>query len=214
MLNLKTEMIMDTQFVYGLLAGIVIAILVLPIFFWSMETKRKETHSKHAWEKQQSEPEQQSSSTSKDTQEEFGTRDLFIETLKKIGCRYNFDEESDSRIHFEYQGECFFADTSNDGPFVHLYDTYWLELELYKTDEVSRLRKAINTANLSELVTTLFTIDDDNKSMYVHSHYSFIFQKSIRDLDYYLMAILNAFFGAHRAIATEVSILREMEKSV
>lgn len=207
-------MIMDTQFVYGLLAGIVIAILVLPIFFWSMETKRKETHSKHAWEKQQSEPEQQSSSTSKDTQEEFGTRDLFIETLKKIGCRYNFDEESDSRIHFEYQGERFFADTSNDGPFVHLYDTYWLELELYKTDEVSRLRKAINASNMSELVTTLFSIDDDNKSMYVHSHYSFIFQKSIRDLDYYLMAILNAFFGAHRAIATEVSILREMEKSV
>ena len=35
-----------------------------------------------------------------------GTRDLFLETLTKIGCQYEFaEEEGDDRIFFAYQGE-------------------------------------------------------------------------------------------------------------
>jgi len=196
------------QFVYGFLTAGVLAILILPWFFWEMEDRRKENRSKYAWEKQSNEPESQNEV------EEVNAQDLFIETLTKIGCKYKVDEDSDRRIHFDYQGEHFFADTNKGSSFVHLYDTYWLEVELYQTDEVSRLRKAINTANQSELVTTLFTIDDDEKSMYVHSHYSFIFMKNIPDLDDYLKAILYSFFEVHRSVTTEVSILREMEKSV
>lgn len=196
------------QFVYGFLTAGVLAILILPWFFWEMEDRRKENRSKYAWEKQQNEPESQNEV------EEVNTQDLFIETLTRLGCKYKFDEESERRIHFDYQGEHFFADINTNSSFVHLFDTFWLEVELYKTDEVSRLRKAINTANQSELVTTLFTIDDDEKSMYVHSHYSFIFRKNIPDLDDYLKAILYSFFEAHRTITSEASILREMEKSV
>ena len=196
------------QFVYGFLTAGILAILILPWLFWGMEDQRKDTHSKYAWERQQNEPETQ------DDVEEFKTQDLFVETLTKIGCQYKVDEESDRRIHFDYQGEHFFVDINTNSSFVHLFDTFWLEVELYKTDEVSRLRKAINTANQSELVTTLFTIDDDEKSMYVHSHYSFIFRKNIPDLDDYLKAILYSFFEVHRNVTTEVSILREMEKSV
>ena len=37
-----------------------------------------------------------------------GTRDLFLETLTKIGCQYEFaEEEGDDRIFFAYQGELF-----------------------------------------------------------------------------------------------------------
>ena len=168
----------------------------------------------YSWEKWQNNKKQETLVANRDTQEEVNTQDLFIETLTRIGCKYNVDEESDRRIHFDYQGEHFFVDINTNSSFVHLFDTFWLEVELYKTDEVSRLRKAINTANQSELVTTLFTIDDDEKSMYVHSHYSFIFRKNIPDLDDYLKAILYSFFEVHRNVTTEVSILREMEKSV
>ena len=168
------------------------------------------------WEKWQNGKKQQSTTiyTDQNMAEEHLTKDLFIEALKMKECQYKIDEELDTRIHFNYQGEHFFADVSNDSPFVHLYDTCWFEVELYKTDEVSRVRKAINTTNQSALVTTLFTINDDEKSMYVHSKYSFVFFKEMPGLGNYLDAILWSFFDAHRAIATEVSILREMEKSV
>ena len=168
----------------------------------------------YSWEKWQNDKKKEPLVANQVTPEELKTQDLFIETLTMIGCKYKIDEESDRRIHFDYQGEHFFADINEGSSFVHLYDTYWLEVELYKTDEVSRLRKAINTANQSELVTTLFTIDDDDKCMYVHSRYSFVFGKNIPSLDDYLKAILYSFFEAHRIVATEVSILREMEKSV
>ena len=187
------------QFVYGFLTAGVLAILILPWFFWEMEDRRKENRSKYAWEKQSNEPESQNEV------EEVNAQDLFIETLTKIGCQYKVDEESDRRIHFDYQGEHFFADINEGISFVHLYDTYWLEVELNKTDEVSRLKKAINTANQSVPVTTLFTIDDDDKCMYVHSRYSFVFGKNIPSLDDYLKAILYYFFEAHRIVATEAN---------
>ena len=84
-----------------------------------------------------------------------GTRDLFLNTLTKIGCQYQLGEGDDNRIFFAYQGENFFADTTNDIMYVHLWDTHWGHVELYDIDEVSRLRKAINTSNLNTAITTV-----------------------------------------------------------
>ena len=50
-----------------------------------------------------------------------GTRGLFLETLTKIGCQYEIDDEDD-RILFAYQGEHFLADAYNDKWYVHRLD--------------------------------------------------------------------------------------------
>ena len=44
-----------------------------------------------------------------------GTRDLFLETLSKIGCQYELGEgeEDSDKIYFAYQGENFTASASN-----------------------------------------------------------------------------------------------------
>ena len=39
-----------------------------------------------------------------------GARDLFLDTLTKIGCQYQLGEGEDNRIFFAYQGEHFFGD--------------------------------------------------------------------------------------------------------
>lgn len=88
---------------------------------------------------------------------EKGTRDLFMETLTKIGCQYELGEEQDDdRIYFAYQGEYFFANASNEGLYVHIYDTHWGHVELYDVDEFSRLKKAINESNLNNSVMTIY----------------------------------------------------------
>ena len=38
------------------------------------------------------------------------TRELFLDTLERIGCQYQLGEGEDTRIFFSYQGEHFFAD--------------------------------------------------------------------------------------------------------
>ena len=142
-----------------------------------------------------------------------GARDLFLDTLTKIGCQYQLGEGEDNRIFFAYQGEHFFADTTNETNYVHLWDTHWGHVELYDIDEVSRLRKAINTSNLKTSVTTIFTIDEDGKNMDVHSKSTILFMSSMPDLDDYLRVELNDFFRAHQVVGNEMHKLRENEQN-
>ena len=142
-----------------------------------------------------------------------GTRDLFLNTLTKIGCQYQLGEGDDNRIFFAYQGENFFADTTNDIMYVHLWDTHWGHVELYDIDEVSRLRKAINTSNLNTAITTVFTIDEDGNNMDVHSKSTIPFISSMPNLGDYLKVELNEFFRSHQMVGTEMRKLREQEQN-
>ncbi len=142
-----------------------------------------------------------------------GTRDLFLNTLTKIGCQYQLGEGDDNRIFFAYQGENFFADTTNDIMYVHLLDTHWGHVELYDIDEVSRLRKAINTSNLNTAITTVFTIDEDGNNMDVHSKSTIPFISSMPNLEDYLKVELNEFFRSHQMVGTEMRKLREQEQN-
>ena len=141
-----------------------------------------------------------------------GTRDLFLDTLTKLGCQYQLGEGEDNRIFFAYQGEHFFADTTNDIKYVHLWDAHWGHVDLYDIDEVCRIRKAINISNLNTSVTTVFTIDEAGKNMDVHSKSTIPFLSSMPDLDDYLRVELNDFFRAHQVVGNEMHKLREKER--
>jgi hypothetical protein len=142
-----------------------------------------------------------------------GARDLFLDILTNIGCQYQLGEDDDTRIFFAYQGEHFFADTTNDIMYVHLWDTHWGHVDLCDIDEVSRLRKAINTSNLNTAVTTVFTIDEEGKNMDVHSKSTIPFISSMLNLEDYLKVELNEFFRSHQMVGTEIHKLREQEQN-
>ena len=142
-----------------------------------------------------------------------GARDLFLDILTNIGCQYQLGEDDDTRIFFAYQGEHFFADTTNDIMYVHLWDTHWGHVDLCDIDEVSRLRKAINTSNLNTAVTTVFTIDEEGKNMDVHSKSTIPFISSMPNLEDYLKVELNEFFRSHQMVGTEMRKLREQEQN-
>ena len=144
-----------------------------------------------------------------------GTRDLFLETLTKIGCQYQLaEEEGDDRIFFAYQGENFLVYARNDSRFIHVYDTHWGHVELYDVDEFTRLKKAINGSNLNNSVVTVYTIDEEGKNVDVHSKSSFLFIPQIPDIEDYLRMELNEFFNAHRFVGNEMAKLREQETTV
>ena len=143
-----------------------------------------------------------------------GTRDLFLETLTKIGCQYEFaEEEDDDRIFFAYQGEHFFVNATNEGWYIHIYDTHWGHVELYDIEEFARLKKAINGSNLSNSVMTVYTIDEAGSSVDVHCKSTILFVPQIPRIEDYLRLELNEFFRAHQYVGNEMARLRESEKS-
>lgn len=142
------------------------------------------------------------------------TRDLFIDTLTKIGCQYQLGEGEDNRIFFAYQGEQFFADTTNEIMYVHIWDTYWGHVELYDIDEVSRLRKAINTSNLNTAVSTVYTMDEAGSNIDVHSKATIPFISAMPNIEEYLKVELNDFFRAHQYVGSEMHKLREQEEKL
>ena len=92
------------------------------------------------------------------------TRNLVINTLKEIGCQPEVDDKD--RICFKYQGEEFFIDADNDYLFVTLWDTWWLCVDLDNAN-VEHLKEAINLNNIRNIVSTVYSIDEDNENIKV-----------------------------------------------
>ena len=197
---------MIAYFVYAFLIFMAVAVAISVWIDWQDgKLRKKEYEQKKALAAQQ----QEISVPSIDNK--VGTRDLFLDTLTNIGCQYQLGEGDDNRIFFVYQGEHFFADTTNDIMYVHLWDMHWGHVELYDIDDVCRLRKAINKSNLSTTVTTVFTIDEDSKNMDVHSKSTIPFISTMPNLEDYIRVELNEFFRAHQMVRTEMHKLREQE---
>ena len=143
-----------------------------------------------------------------------GTRDLFLETLTKIGCQYELaEEEGGDRIFFAYQGEHFFVNATNEGWYIHIYDTHWGHIELYDIEEFARLKKAINGSNLNNSVMTIYTINEAGSNVDVHCKSTILFIPQIPRIEDYLRLELNEFFRAHQYVGNEMARLRESEKS-
>lgn len=143
------------------------------------------------------------------------TRELFIDTLTKIGCQYQHGEDDDTRIFFDYQGESFFANIDAETFYVyHIWDTHWCQVELSNIGEMSRLRKAINRSNFSTGVTTEYSIDDDTKTTIVYSKLliGVTSSMSMPALWVDLQDELNEFFRAHHIIEVEMHKLREQKR--
>ena len=148
----------------------------------------------------------------KPEEEAKGTRDLFLETLTKIGCQYEIDPE-DGNILFAYQGEHFVATANNEGWYVRVWDTYWGHVELYNVEEFSRLKKAVNHANINCATMTIYTINEEGKTVDVHCKSTFPFISQMPDLEDYLRNELGNFFTAHHLVGSEMAKLRELEEN-
>ena len=142
-----------------------------------------------------------------------GTRELFLETLTGIGCQYTLGEGEDNRIFFDFQGEHFFANVSDDASLIHIWDPCWVHVELYDIDEVARIKKAINTSNLNSTVTAVFTINEAGSTLEVHSKTTIPFLPTMPHLEDYLRVTLNEFFRAHQVVSYEMHKMREQERA-
>lgn len=142
-------------------------------------------------------------------EEDNQTRNLLIKTLEDIGCQYEIDNNED--IVFKYQGEKFEIDASNGNPIIWIYDFAWAQLNLNDPD-AELLKQAINKANQSSPITSLYTINDEKGFIVAHCQMATYFAYNIPNYREHLKSILDCFFFAHQQVKDEVANLAKNQE--
>ena len=132
------------------------------------------------------------------------TKDLCIELLKQLNCKAAVAEEDENRLCFQYQGELFVIDTSNESFFIDIWDPRWYIVPLDDLEQMSNVRKAINTINNYSGTTIVYSIEEEGQKFVLHSKRQCILTKEIPHVKEYLMALLNDFFTVHNRLREEI----------
>lgn len=134
------------------------------------------------------------------------TKNLVIKTLKGIGCQPETDDND--RIYFKYQGEAFQIATDNNHLFIVIWDGWWARIGI-DDSSVSYLKEAINQTNQEIDITVLYSIDEEQRTLDIHSKHYLPFTKELPAIEEYLRANLDLFFVAHQVLKEKIKTLHE-----
>ena len=132
------------------------------------------------------------------------TKDLCIELLKQLNCKAAVAEEDENRLYFEYHGEHFIIDATNESFFINIWDPKWYIVPLDDLEQMSNVRKAINTINNYSGTTIVYCIEEEGQKFVLHSKRQCILTKEIPHVKEYLRALLNDFFTVHNRLHEEI----------
>lgn len=144
---------------------------------------------------------------------EFDTRLFCIELLKKVNCEVTIDEEDPDHLSFMFQGAPFHIDTCKGYLLICIWNTWWGTFDLNDLDEVARVRKAINIINTNSNLTMLYSIDEENQKVVVHTKRTCLLIPEIPNTDQYLIAMLTGFFDIQRHFKEVLDNLRNEENA-
>lgn len=139
-------------------------------------------------------------------------RELFFSALKNLNCNYEIDEDNPDRIVFGYQGGQFEAIVLDNRAYIYIRYPFWLRISRDDIDEMARVRKVINEANINCHTTVVYTVWEQDNSFNVHTTSQFIFCLEIPDVIGYLRAELDSFFHTSQYIYVELEKLRAKER--
>lgn len=130
---------------------------------------------------------------------------LVLNTLRKIGCEPQMEQQGSNYVYFTYQGENFTIECNDDCFFINIYDTWWYSISIYSdVEDIANLHRVVNLANQYAYCTLLYTTNKEIEEIGVHSKKNILFIKEIPELDKYLMGTLDDFFKAQRLVLTEL----------
>ncbi len=214
---LETFLIFESSKLFVIIMNMLVSIILTAVITvalcavaWWMEKKLK-VSVKNTKVETVSEPEVVPT-TENDNTVDYGARDLFFETLKKIGCTYEIDDHD--RIEFHWQGGYFIAEVSNDAPFAIVWYTGWESIELSDVDALSRARKVINQANISYNMNVLYAINEEDGMCHLHTKKHFLFIRQIPNIEGYLIALLHEFFVVRHYVEVEMDKLKNQEELI
>ena len=133
------------------------------------------------------------------------TKDLCIELLKQLNCEVTVLEENENRLYFEYQGEHFIIDATNESFFINIWDPGWYVVPLDDLEQMSNVRKAVNTINNYSGTTIVYYIEEEGQKFILHSKRQCILPKDLPHVKEYLRALLDDFFAVQKWLSKEIA---------
>ena len=133
------------------------------------------------------------------------TKDLCIELLKKLNCEVFVSEEEENRLDFKYQGEHFIIDATNESFFINIWDPGWYVVPLDDLEQMSNVRKAVNTINNYSGTTIVYYIEEEGQKFILHSKRQCILPKDLPHVKEYLRALLDDFFAVQKWLSKEIA---------
>lgn len=133
----------------------------------------------------------------KEDLEDIDTLELVTAVLKKIGCQPETNEEG--HLVFKYQGDDFYIAVEDEARFIMIWNPWWASISL-DNPALPYLKEIVNLVNVESLVTTVYTGDEDEKNVGLHSKCHTLFTPKEGPLDEYLKMILDQFFVTHDEI--------------
>jgi hypothetical protein len=140
----------------------------------------------------------------KDEQDEVTTKDLVISVLKKIGCQPKVNEEN--HITFKYQGDDFYIAAEEENRFIMIWNPWWGSINA-DNEALPYLKEIINLANVNSLVTTVYMVDEDEKTIGLHSRCHTFFSPREGELEEHMKMLLDYFFDMHNVIKDNMNQL-------
>lgn len=136
--------------------------------------------------------------------DEISTQDLVVSVLKKIGCQPEINNEG--HITFKYQGDDFYIAAEEDNRFIMIWNPWWGSIST-DNEALPVLKEIINIVNVNSLVTTVYMVDEDEKTVGLHSHCHTFFSPNEGELEEHLKMLLDYFFDTHNAIKENLNQL-------
>ena len=133
------------------------------------------------------------------------TKDLCIELLKQLNCEVFVSEEEENRLDFKYQGEHFIIDATNESFFINIWDPGWYIVPLDDLEQMSNVRKAVNTINNYSGTTIVYYIEEEGQKFILHSKRQCILPKDLPHVKEYLRALLDDFFAVQKWLSKEIA---------
>ena len=141
---------------------------------------------------------------------ESGTMVLLTETMKQLNLDVVFDKEDKDAVRTIFQGEHLIIRIENS-KFIEVRDLFWYEAPLDDLDNLSIIQKTINWCNLNTTCRMIYSRNDEEKTINLHTLVSMLWIPEIPDLDQYLGATLTymlqvkgAFYSTMERIRREV----------
>lgn len=132
------------------------------------------------------------------------TLELVCEVLTKLGCQHEIEKDK-GNINFMYQGGAFTIRTSENSFWIEIYYLAWLEHDMDDIDGYADLRRIVNEANKYPNVVTVYTIDNDQNKVVLHSYVQILFVSQIPHLEIYLKGTLDGFYKNCNYVYSEFS---------
>ena len=133
------------------------------------------------------------------------TKDLCIELLKQLNCEVFVSEEEENRLDFKYQGEHFIIDATNESFLINIWDPGWYVVPLDDLEQMSNVRKAVNTINNYSGTTIVYYIEEEGQKFILHSKRQCILPKDLPHVKEYLRALLDDFFAVQKWLSKEIA---------